>query len=478
MLDGKYQILHVEDDKSRFQNYCYMINGALDARGIAHTIIWAGSIENACRQIMTHCDELDLIILDISMDDKFGDTGLSIIRAVEKAGRIIPMFVVSANVEIYQETLKEYKEKQLILGYSEPLNSTWPKQIAEILLGRDVSVLHLSDIHDGKFFALGNLELSQNKILDDLCDKLGHVDFVVVSGDISSTNDPNDYHEVCMLLDNLRAKLSLEPKDFVFVPGNHDRDLSRNDAHTFSNFLTFLKNFYRGQFQPDSYYPSEELEDYDEGAQTFSELISVVVYPQHRTIVIGLNSVNPLDITNNRKKVCSVRTEEMLCGLTFGGAISSEQLINARHQLEALYVQHPDYKTFVKMSIFHHNIFEAAHVERTVWRPTILNQGNVLDMLAELDSLFIFHGHLHYSELYYYKTQSKPHGMNIISAGTFSGKDRHMDPNFCANKISYRVSYGGQVLSCKIKRLLLPKDSISWKSEEIILNDWQLHKQI
>lgn len=478
MLDGKYHILHVEDDESRFQSYCYMINGALGKRGISHEIIWAGSIADAYRCIMTRGDELDLIILDISLDDKDGETGLSIIRAVEKTGRIIPMFVVSANVETYRETLKEYKTKQLILGYSEPLNAAWPEQLAEILLGKDVNVLHLSDIHNGKFFALGNLELSQNKTLDDLCNNLGHVDFVVVSGDISSTNDPRDYQEACVLLDNLRAKLSLEPNSFVFVPGNHDRDLYRNDAHTFSNFLIFLKDFYRGHLQADSYYPSQELEDYDEGAQTFSELFSVVAYPQYRTIVVGLNSVNPLDVMDNRKKDCSVHTGGTLCGLTFGGSISSEQLINTRRQLENLYIQHPEYKTFVKLATFHHNIFEAAHIERAEWRPTILNQGNVLDVLAELNFLFVLHGHLHYSELHYYKAQSKPHGMNIISAGTFSGKERNMDPNFCANKITYRVSQGGQVLSCKVKRLLLPKDSISWKSEEIILNDWQLNKQI
>lgn len=478
MKDGKYMILYVEDDESRFQNYCHMVNNALGIRGIVHEIIWANSIENASRQILTYCDELDLIVLDISMDDKYGETGLSIVQRVERTGRAIPMFVVSANVGVYQETLKEYKARQMILGYSEPLGTAWPEQLAEILLGKDVSVLHLSDIHDGKFFGLGNLELSQNKTLDDLCAKLGHVDFVVISGDISSTNDPEDYQEACILLDHLRMKLSLEPRDFVFVPGNHDRDLSRHDAHTFSNFLTFLKNFYRGQFQADSYYPSEELEDYDDGAQTFSELFSLVVYPQFRTIVIGLNSVNPLNIKKNREKTCSVYTEEMLCGLTCGGSISSEQLFDVQRRLEILYMDHPEYRAFVKLSMFHHNIFEAAHVEKVAWRPTILNQGNILDMLAEFDSLFVFHGHLHYSELYYYKTQSKAHGMNIISAGTFSGKERHMDPNFCANKVSYRVSQGGQVLSCIVKRLLLPKDSIRWKSDEIILNDWQLCKHI
>lgn len=467
MKDGRYQVLHVEDDRNRFQNYARMVKGALDDKKIPHEIIWANSLEKACTKVMEMGDSLDMILLDISLNDREGDSGLSLVRTLRNNRYSkTPIFVVSANVERYQETLEQFKSEQAISGYSEPLGDTWPDHLPDIILGKPVSVLHLSDIHNGKFFAYKNLVINQQIVLDNLCRKLNHVDFVVVSGDISSVNSEEDYQSAVDLLSSLREKLSLSPKDFVFVPGNHDHDLSCCNSHTFFQYLNFLERFYNGQSQPDSHYPNHELEDYDVSRQTFNELFSIVVFQNCRTIVVGFNSVNPLDGYMNRKIKCPMMEAEEKCGFLLGGEISSEQLTNIDQELQSLYERKPEYKDFVKIATFHHNIFEPSHVEKMTWRPTLINQGNVLSLLSAHNFLFVLHGHLHYQEVHYYKSYSKLHGFNIISTGTFSGKERVLDTNFCANKIAYRVSPQGQVTFQKLYQLTLPRDATDWKCKE------------
>ncbi len=472
MKNGRFQILHVEDEHNRFQNYSRMVKGALDERDVPHEIIWADTLENAYAKVFTMQDELDLILLDISLNNMEGKNGLSLIRTMkEKHHSNIPIFVVSANIERYHEVLERFKADQIIQGFSEPIGETWPEQLPDILLGKCISLLHLSDIHNGKFFAYDNLVINRQTVLNNLCRKLEHIDFVIVSGDISSTNSEKDYHAASGLLSSLREKLSLLPQNFVFVPGNHDHDLACNNSHTFSRYLNFVDNFYGGNLCPDSHYPNHELEDYDTVLQVYNELFCVIVYPEYRTIIVGFNSVNPLDMLLNREKKCPVMSDGKTCSLVYGGEISSEQITYVDQELQSLFERRPEYKQFIKIATFHHNIFEPSHVEKMTWRPTLINQGNLLEFLTKHNFLFALHGHLHYKEVHYYKAYHKPYGLNVISTGTFSGTERVLDTDFCANKITYRVSERGQISFCKLNQLVLPRDGTDWRQSEIILNN-------
>lgn len=472
MKDGRYQILHVEDDKVRFQNYKRMVESALDKKGISYEIQWASTLEDACEQVMGIEKAWDLILLDISLNNNHGKNGLELVRMLRKnCVRDIPIFVVSANIGRYQDTLEEFKAQQMILGYGEPLDDDWPGQLYDILMGKQVSLLHLSDIHNGRFFAYDSLIMNQEAVLDDLCRKVGQVDFVVVSGDISSTNSEEDYRAAQKLLGSLGAKLSLKPHSFVFAPGNHDHDLDCEDSHTFSRYLTFLETFYDGDMQEESHYPSHELEDYDEVEQMHSELFSLVVYPKLCTLVVSFNSVNPLDLKVNREKTCPVMGGGAPCGLIYAGKITSQQIIKIDRELKNLYELHPEYKNFAKIATFHHNIFEPAHIEKLPWRPTLINQGNLLSLLSDHGFLLALHGHLHYKEVHYYKSSRNEHGLNIISTGTFSGKERMMDTDFCANKITYRISPQGQVTFFNLYQQILSRDSIQWRQQKILLGN-------
>lgn len=472
MKDGRFQILHVEDEYNRYLNYSRMIRGALDKKDVQYDIYQADSLENACKQVLSKGDELDLILLDISLNDNEGENGLSLVQMLRNNFlKNVPIFVVSANVGRYFEKLEQLKNKQMILGYSEPLGDDWPDRLYDILMGKQVSILHLSDIHNGRFFAYDKLIVNKEAVLDDLCKKLGYIDFLVISGDISSTNCEEDYNAAAQLLKSLGAKLSLAPHQFVFCPGNHDHDLELCDSHTFHRYLGFLKNFYGDDMPEYNHYPNYELEDYDNIRQAYSELFSIVIYPEQKTIVVGFNSVNPMDFKANREKSCTKGEGEQHCGLIFGGEIGVEQIVRIDKELKNIYEIHPDYKNFVKIAAFHHNIFEPAHIEQIPWRSTLINQGNFLSFLLKNRFIVALHGHLHYKEVHYYKSYRNQGGLNVISTGTFSGADRAFDTDFCANKITYRVSSRGQVTFLKLFQHTLSKDSIQWNQQEITLNN-------
>ena len=468
MKNGYYQILHVEDDERLASNYGHMVHDVLHGQGLLHEITCVDAIDTAYRVIGESWRELDLILLDISLDDANGRNGLSLVQMLRQSPwKSIPVFVVSANVEVYKETLDKLIKDQSIMGYSPPLG-TWVDKLADILLGKEVNILHLSDIHNGKFFAYNHLVMNRETVLDNLCRKLGHIDLAVISGDLSSTNSQEDYTEAVELLGALRNKLSLPHEHFVFVPGNHDHNLAARDSRTFRRYLEFTEGFYNGRQMPGGRYPGRDLEHYGNYEQVFDELFSIVAFPEQRTLIVGFNSVNHLDFKTNRGKKCPVGNGE-ICGRIYGGEISAGQLEKVDRELKWLYDTHPDYKNYVKCAVFHHNVFEPAHVEKVPWCPTLMNQGNFFQLLSQHGFRFALHGHLHYKEVHFYKEYHWKQGINVISTGTFSGKDRAFDTDFCANKLTYRVSPRGEISVCRLRQITLPKDGLDWQESKVKL---------
>lgn len=468
MKNGYYQILHVEDDERLANNYGHLVHDVLQGQGLFHEITRVDAIDAAYRVIGESWQELDLILLDISLNDANGRNGLYLVQMLRNSPwKRIPVFVVSANVEVYKETLDKLVKDQSIMGYSPPLG-TWVEELADILLGKEVSILHLSDIHNGKFFAYNHLVMNRETVLDNLCRKLGHIDLAVISGDLSSKNFKKDYVDAAELLRALRNKLSLPQKHFVFVPGNHDHNRAAWDSRTFRRYLEFTEMFYNGQQMPGGRYPGRDLEDYEDCEQVFDELFSIVPFPEQRTLIVGFNSVNHLDFKTNRGKKCPVGNGE-ICGRIYGGEISAGQLEKVDRELKWLYDTYPEYKNYVKCAVFHHNVFEPAHVKKMPWCPTLMNQGNFFQLLSQHGFRFALHGHLHYKEVHFYKEYHWNQGINVISTGTFSGTDREFDTDFCANKLTYRVSPRGEIAFCRLRQITLPNDGLDWQESKVKL---------
>lgn len=468
MKDGIYQILHVEDNKYQLRNCQLAINGVLNPLGKTAEFISAYNIQEAESKIMRHNRELDLIILDIDLGLEETKSGLMLIDEIHHHNPSIPIFVLSTNVDKFESALKEMKSRQRIRGYSEPVNKPWADDIRRILESKLVNILHLSDIHEGKFFAYNNLVVNKTTLLKELCKRVENVDFVVISGDLSSTNSDEDYRNARELLNLLKGDLGLSSNQFVFTPGNHDRDRDCMDTRLFFRYIHFVNQFYSSDFSYNSIleYPSEMLsDDYTSQQSVFDNLISISAFPAQRTIIVSMNSVNPRDKSEYLTRTCFAE-ENAKCGLLSGGEISSEQIQNVKNKLNQMFRKYPETESYARIATFHHNVFEPSHIEQFTWCPTILNEGNLMRFLTDYGFRFILHGHLHYAENYVFCVGNDNSGISVISTGTLSGKDRNMSKCFCANKISYFVDKQGCISKATLTEYTIPNDAAEWKIEE------------
>ena len=90
-------------------------------------------------------------------------------------------------------------------------------------------LLHLSDIHFETPYCL-DPEMDRDRpvrtaLLNDaikICDKLGNVDAILVTGDIAYHGDPEEYEVAKEWLDEISQAINCRPSNIYTVPGNHD----------------------------------------------------------------------------------------------------------------------------------------------------------------------------------------------------------------------------------------------------------------
>jgi predicted MPP superfamily phosphohydrolase len=90
--------------------------------------------------------------------------------------------------------------------------------------------LHIADLH---VVATGD-EFSQGVAITALIEDVRHhlaespADFVIVSGDVAFSGKPSEYERASHYLNELAVAAGVSPRDFYFVPGNHDVDRDRS----------------------------------------------------------------------------------------------------------------------------------------------------------------------------------------------------------------------------------------------------------
>ncbi|NEO45745.1 MAG: tetratricopeptide repeat protein [Moorea sp. SIO4A3] len=127
--------------------------------------------------------------------------------------------------------------------------------------------LHLTDLHlgmDGLGDLWPNVEEIFFKDLKYLCDKVGPLDLVMFTGDITQRGSKSEFQQVDKLLTNFWNKfrqIGFEPK-FLAVPGNHDLVRPKNQKDP---ILKCLKNLWnddhdiQGEFWNDDHSPYRQL---------------------------------------------------------------------------------------------------------------------------------------------------------------------------------------------------------------------------
>jgi calcineurin-like phosphoesterase family protein len=472
MKNGGYFVLHLEDNDQIFSKYSMTLKYTFETEhNTSIKIERARDADEALRKYIENKDNLDIIITDIVLDESRG-TGLEFIDRLNKnSGSIsVPIYVLSAHVDTYRYMLEGYQQKQIIKGFNSNY-SDWNEEIYNLLLGIDVSLLHISDIHEGKYYAFNKLSKSSNTLISELCKLIMPIDFLCVSGDLSSTDTPFEYQSSNDFLTKISEKTNLEKSQVMLVPGNHDRNRELKDAGLFHNYINFLEDYY-GPALDEFVYLGTDLFSYEKIETVFDKLFSIKLFKSLRTIVIGFNSVNYLDNNENSSFKCHVSDSK--CGYIKGGYISNEQISYISAELDLLYEKDDDFRNYFKIALFHHNIFEIPHIETYPWRPSLNNQGNLMKYLSTNGFKLILHGHSHYSSAYKFLSYDE-HSMdkqviNIVSTGTFSSSERAIDNAFSVNKISYRIDPRGNLNKLVLIKYKLSMDNITWQESKYLLS--------
>ncbi|NEO50589.1 MAG: metallophosphoesterase, partial [Moorea sp. SIO4A3] len=271
-------------------------------------------------------------------------------------------------------------------------------------------ILHLSDLH---ITNSDQATLWSNQLAQDLSYELQipHLDALILSGDIANYSTAKEYQAVQQFIDNLCQDFSLDPKQIVLVPGNHDLNWElaeeayelcdrkkyqgtlteghyiaespnvirvRDEAKYQQRFANFSKFYQAIKAQP---YPLE----YDQQG--------IIDYlPEQNLLILGLNSAWELDHHFKTR-----------------ASIHSGALTNALTQIR----RNPDYDKCMKIAVWHHPL-------NSDGSDRITDKGFIYQ-LAVAGFRFFLHGHIHKAESHLFRYDFSPGGRKLdgICAGTF-----------------------------------------------------------
>ncbi|HEX2944755.1 MAG TPA: metallophosphoesterase [Clostridia bacterium] len=460
-----YNILHAEDNDFNYETSQNAIKEFFRDSEIKFVFNRAKDGNEVYRYLISSEERVEILLLDLDMPNW---NGFDTARDIAKKYPDIPIIIISAYAENpqYKQKLEEFKNKGIICGYYNlhPCEK-WCTELYNLVNEQEVSILHISDIHMGEFYAFKNCSVKIEKLFENLMLEIQPVDLMIVSGDISSTGVKTDFIDAMKFFEKIKSISGLDHDHFVIVPGNHDFIRECDTQNCFNNYISFINNFQQGgESKVFKYFPNEmsigkySLDSMTEYKNNIGDkLFSLTTYDDIKTLVIGMNSI-------------STDKESYRYGI-----ISENQLINVQKALDKLL---PYYNDYFKIAAFHHNIFEVPCLLDEKWKPALINQGMVLKSLFRNNVRVIFHGHSHYAAAYkflpYYFDSEKSITSfpgYIIASGTFSGQRASpMQFFFSVNHLKYRINLKKEVSCGILEQYSLKLDNNMWlKSNSIAL---------
>ncbi|NEQ86393.1 MAG: hypothetical protein F6K26_41915, partial [Moorea sp. SIO2I5] len=282
-------------------------------------------------------------------------------------------------------------------------------------------ILHLSDLHitTGEQATLWSNQLAQD-LIQDL--DIPHLDALILSGDIANYSTPDEYQAAQQFLDNLGQDFSLDSKQIVLVPGNHDLNWElAEDAYELC-----LRKKYQGKLTEGHYIEESQrvilVRDeakYQQRFAHFSQFYQAIktqaypldydqqaiidYFPDQNLLILGLNSAWQLD--HHFRDRASIHS----------GALS-----NALTDIR----RNPDYRNCLKLAVWHHALNSAGS-------DRITDQG-FIEQLAVAGFRFFLHGHIHKAETSLFRYDLSPTGRKLdqIGAGTFGAPTKELIPGY------------------------------------------------
>jgi len=306
-----------------------------------------------------------------------------------------------------QEVVKDLMRKVIRL-HTQAVKQAPPEPLPiAIGPGKVLHILHLSDIHLGTQEQASNY---LNELVSDLnmglaLKKFDKLDYLVISGDITSNSTREEYEAACLLINGLMENYQLDSDHIVIVPGNHDLNwyLSKK-----------AYGFYFAGEEPVPYGPEDciiagdqgtlirQYPDYYRRFDHFSSFLYNKIYgkgyslePDYqaqlfkqaddRVVFLALNSCWNIDHHFcNRSGICVNSLNNALAGLI-----------------------DPAYNTWLKIAVWHHPVTRREAMD-----------DNFLQQLTQHRFHVCMHGHIHQAiQGFHYRDPNR--NLNFIGAGTF-----------------------------------------------------------
>jgi Icc protein len=243
------------------------------------------------------------------------------------------------------------------------------------------TIAHISDPHLSRRYYrehIKSLKMLLRAILEDGCDH------IVISGDLVSTSDPDDFYLAREVFSNYGL---LDSRMLTVVPGNHD---IFGGPHRAVDVLSFPRHI-----RSVDYRKNLDL-FYDTFPETFvgaKHLLKDEIYPFIKHVgpfaLLGLNSIPPWSLLHNP--------------LGTNGIVEECQL----DALRSLNVQ-AEFGPSIPVAVVHHHFNDLTDdsVEDGLWKTIesktmrMKKRRRLLKVLSSLGVRYALHGHIHRNELY------------------------------------------------------------------------------
>lgn len=248
---------------------------------------------------------------------------------------------------------------------------------------RRYTIVHISDPHLSRLFYREHLKSFKILLRELIATGFDHL---VISGDMVSTGDEEDFYVSRQILERLSL---LSGRTLTVVPGNHD---IFGGPHRATDVLSFPQHIrgidYRRHLQMFTAMYGESFE----GAYRLDEASPFPFIKRTGPfLLIGLNSVMPWSVLNNPLGTNGMLDERQLQGL---------ESLRGSDLLEKL----------IPVAVVHHHFNDVGNekngIESTLWERIesstmrMKKRRKTLRLLQSLNVRYILHGHIHRNEIY------------------------------------------------------------------------------
>jgi predicted MPP superfamily phosphohydrolase len=229
---------------------------------------------------------------------------------------------------------------------------------------KTIKLLHITDLHFGSLEdagvdnkdkmedTSGIKQANAQSFLNAVRTEINQETFLIVSGDLTSKHEDAGFVEAKAFL----GSIGIRNENTYLVPGNHDYSMQENEATAFASFKHYFDDFHNPL-----------------------HMNKYIINPDLKLFIYGFKSVHIHKVEEELREVIYVHTNEL-------------QNLESLH--EKLTGKYPDFDTYLKVAVVHHNMTDHPSIEFKKYGEAV-NAFNFKHTLMKLGFTAVFSGHKH-----------------------------------------------------------------------------------